>query len=203
MTAELPVVWFRSREGGMGRLTWSINVSVDGYADHTVGTGVDDDLFGFFSGLLEDMDLVVFGRVTYQLMEAAWPNARNDPSSTKRALDFADKFSAIPKIVFSRTLDSAHWNNTRLMREDMVREMTRLREQRGKNILVDGISIAKELMRRGMIDEYWFVVHPIVSGKGKRLFDTTEKTTTLRLLDTKVFKSGVVALHYENNGDEA
>jgi len=186
----------------MRKLVWAINVSLDGFADHTVGIGVDDDLHGFFSDLLDDMDLVVFGRVTYQLMEAAWPNAHKDPNATKRTLEFAGKFNAIPKVVFSRTLDKAEWNNTRLVHEDMVNEVTRLKQRTGKNILLDGISVAQEFMRRGMIDEYWLVVHPIVAGKGKRLINDLNDSVILRLLDTKVFRSGTVVLHYENRGKE-
>jgi len=184
----------------MRKLIWAINVSVDGFADHTVGTGVDDDLYGFFRDLLDDMDLVVFGRVTYQLMEAAWPNARKDPNATRRTLEFADRFNAIPKVVFSRSLDRAEWNNTRIVHEDMVREVTRLKQQAGKNILVDGISVAQELLGHGMIDEFWFVVHPIVAGKGRRLIDALEDGARLRLLDTRVLGSGAVVLHYENGG---
>jgi len=186
----------------MRKLIWSINVSLDGFADHTVGIGVDDDLHSFFSDLLDDMDLVVFGRVTYQLMGAAWPNAREDPNATKHTLEFADKFNAIPKVVFSRTLGKVEWNNTRLVHEDMVNEVTKLKQHPGKNILLDGISVAQEFMRRGMIDEYWFVVHPIIAGKGRRLVDNLKDGTVLRLLDTKVLKSGAVVLHYENRGSE-
>lgn len=186
----------------MGKVIWSINVSLDGIADHTVGIGVDDDSFAFFANLLDDTAVVVFGRVTYQLMEVAWPNAHKAPNASKAMLEFADKFNAVPKVVFSRTLDKAEWNNTRLVHEDMVSEVARLKQQSSKDILVDGISLAQELMNHGMIDEYWFVVHPIVVGKGKRLFDNLKDRAILRLVNTKIFKSGVVVLHYEKTGSE-
>lgn len=182
----------------MSKLIWAINTSLDGFADHTVGVAVDDELFGFYGDLFDNTDLIVFGRVTYQLMQSAWSNARELRGATERMIEFADKFSAIPKVVFSRTLDSAGWNNTRLLHEDMVKTVMTLKRQPGRNILVDGISIAQQFMKLGMIDEYWFVVHPFAAGKGRRLVENIGDGTVLKLLDTKTLKSGAVVLHYEN-----
>jgi dihydrofolate reductase len=182
----------------MSRLVWSINVSLDGVADHTVGVGVGDESYAFFSDLLDHTELVVLGRVTYQLMEAAWPNAQKDPRATKRAIEFAEKFNAIPKMVFSRTLEKADWNNTRLVRGDIVTEVARLKQELSKNILLDGLAVAQEFVRRRMIDEYWFVVHPILAGKGRRVFDNLNDGPILRFVNAIAFGSGAVALHYEN-----
>ena len=178
------------------KLVFSINVTLDGVADHTVAI-VDDELHEFFSGVLDNTGIMLFGRVTYQLMESYWPHAHRDPKATKSILDFADKFNAIPKIVFSRTLQRADWNNTRLIRDNMVEEVIRLKQQSGKDISIGSISIAQEFMRRGLIDEYWLLVHPVVVGRGRRLFDGLRDRVNLKLIDTKTLKSGVVALHYQ------
>ena len=183
----------------MSKLILSINMTLDGFADHTdFAAAVDDELLGFFSDLLDSTDIVLFGRVTYQLMESYWPHAHQDPKATKSMLDFADRYNAISKIVFSRTLQKAGWNNSRLVRDNMVEEVVRLKELPGKNLLLDGINISQEFMRRGLIDEYRLAVHPVVVGTGRRLFDNLNERINLRLVDTKVFKSGVVVLHYLN-----
>jgi dihydrofolate reductase len=104
----------------MGRLILSINMSLDGFADHTLfAATADDELHDFFSGLLDVTDIALFGRVTYQLMEEYWPRAHEDPRATRSTLDFADKLNAIPKVVFSRTLQKAEWNNARLSTTNM------------------------------------------------------------------------------------
>jgi dihydrofolate reductase len=178
------------------KLILAINVSLDGFADHTVAVAADDELHTFFSGLLDEIDIELFGRVTYQLMEGYWPVAHQDPEATKGMLDFADKFNAVPKVVFSRTLDRAGWNNSRVVRDDMVEEVIRLKKEPGRSLSVGGISVSQELMRRGLIDEYWLVVQPVVAGEGRRLFDRLDGSIRLKLADTRVFASGAVALHY-------
>jgi dihydrofolate reductase len=181
----------------MGRLILSINMSLDGFADHTLfAATADDELHDFFSGLLDVTDIALFGRVTYQLMEEYWPRAHEDPRATRSMLDFADKFNAIPKVVFSRTLQKAEWNNARLSTTDMVHEVASLKLRSSRNISSGGINISQQFMRLGLIDEYWLVVHPVVVGKGKRLFDGLSEKIDLKLVDTKVFKSDVVVLHY-------
>ncbi len=180
----------------MRKLVLAINVSLDGFADHTVAVAPDDELHRFFGRLLDDTDVALFGRVTYQLMENYWPHAHEDPRATEGMLEFADKFNSIPKIVFSRSLQKAEWQNTRLVKTDAVEEVARLSRQSGGNISLGGISFTKEFMRRGMIDEYWLVVQPVVCGSGRRLFEGGVSRFGLRLVETEVFKSGVVALHY-------
>jgi dihydrofolate reductase len=180
----------------MGKLVFAINVSLDGFADHTVAVGADDEMHLFFSDLLDETDLALFGRVTYQLMESYWPHAHEDPKMTKGELEFADKFNAVPKVVFSRTLQKANWNNTRLVRENMVEEVVKLKGQTRKNISLGGISISQELIRLGIVDEFWIVLHPVLVGRGRRLFDGLNSGTNLKLMDSRTFRLGVVALHY-------
>jgi dihydrofolate reductase len=186
----------------MRKLILSINVSLDGFADHTVTVAPDDELHDFYSGLLDVTDVALFGRVTYQLMESYWPHAHEDPKATRGMLDFADRFNAISKIVFSRTLKNADWNNTRLVKEHMVEKVIQLKKQPGRSISLGGINISQELIKLGMVDEYWLAVQPVVVGKGKRLFDNLDRKVNLELVDTREFGSGVVVLHYVKGRDE-
>ncbi len=180
------------------KVIFAINVTVDGYADHTV-TIADDELHDFYANLLDNVDTLLFGRVTYQLMESYWPSAHNDPQATKSMIKFADKFNAIPKIVFSRTLQKTDWNNTRIVRDNVIEEVVKLKQRPGKNISVGGITVFQEIMRHGLIDEYWLAVQPLIWKKGKRLFPDVNEKNNLKLIDTKKFKSGVVVLHYRKD----
>lgn len=174
---------------------FSINVSLDGFADHTVAIA-DDELHGFYTDQLDSIDTILFGRVTYQLFESYWPHAHEDPESTKSIVAFANKINTIPKIVFSKTLQNADWKNTRLVKDNMVEEVSKLKQGTGKNLSVGGLSIAQTFMKLSLIDEYWFLVQPIIVGKGRHLFDGVNDRLDLKLADTKTFHSGVVVLHY-------
>jgi len=174
-----------------------MNLSLDGCADHRVAIA-DDELHDFASKLLNNVDILLFGRVTYELMESYWPHAHEDPNATASMIRFARKINAMPKIVFSETLKKAEWNNTTLVRNSPVEEVIKLKRESGKALSVGGISICQELMRHRLIDEYWILVQPVIWGKGRRLFDeSNEEKTMLKLIDTKTFKSGVVVLHYQ------
>lgn len=182
------------------KVTFAINVTLDGYTDHTVGI-VDNELHDFFTRQLDDADLLLFGRVTFQMMESYWPHAESDSESTESEKMFAQKFNALPKIVFSQTIQKTEWNNSRIMRGNLVEEVLKLKKQPGKDISAGSISIFQELMRHNLIDEYWLVVHPLLCKKGKHLFDGINNTINLTLVDTKTFASGVVVLHYLKNNE--
>jgi len=178
------------------KIIWAINVTLDGFADHTAVIA-DDELHYFFADLLKTVDIELFGRKTYDLLESFWPTAAEDPLITKGMIEFADKINSMPKIVFSKTLEKAEWNNTRLVKEDAIGEVLKLKRQEGKNLSIGGISLANNLIKQGLIDEYWLVVQPIILGSGKRLFENLNKIINLKLVDKQIFNSGVVALHYE------
>lgn len=180
----------------MRKLVMSMNVSLDGYADHTIAIA-DDELHEFATNLLKNVDIILFGRVTYQLMESYWPIAPSDPKATNSIIQFAHKINKMPKIVFSRTLEKVEWNNTSIVRENIVEEVIKMKRESGKNLSIGGISVSQELMRAGLIDEYWILVQPIIWGKGKRLFDCLTEKIMLKLVETMIFKSGVVVLHYQ------
>ena len=129
----------------MRKLIYAINITLDGCVDHTKGIG-DDEILEHYSQLLREVDLQVFGRKTYQLMVPYWPDVAKDPSETKASIEFARTFDSINKIVFSRSLDSAEDRNTRIVRGSLQDEMLRLKQERGKNILVGGVDIPSQLI---------------------------------------------------------
>ena len=180
----------------MRNVVFAINITVDGCCGHESGV-VDDELHEYFTGLLRDSDIEIFGRNTYHLMYPYWHDVATDQSGSKVTNEFARTFDAIPKIVFSTTLKSVEWNNTTLLRSNLQEEIAKLKQQPGKNISVGGLNIAAQLAQSGLIDEYRFLIHPIVAGKGPRLFESG-KNLTLELIGSKTFRSGVVELHYKN-----
>ncbi len=179
----------------MRKLIFSMNISLDGVADHTVAIA-DDELHEFATHLLETVDTVLFGRVTYQLFESYWPVAHEDPQATRSELAFADRINAIPKVVFSKTLQQAGWNNTQLVKGDAVKEVMKLKQGTGGSLSLGGISLIQTFMKLKLIDEYWLLVQPVIWGKGRRLFEGVSDRLDLKLVDSLTFKSGVVVLHY-------
>jgi|SRR5215469_7950325 len=181
----------------MRNVIFAINTTLDGCVDHTKQT-VDDEKLEYFTHLMRDVDLQVFGRKTYQLMVPYWPEVAKNQSSTKADMDFARAFDSINKIVFSRSLDSAEDKNTRIVRTNLGDEILRLKQEQGKNILVGGVSIPSQLMELGLVDEYLFVVGPVLAGEGRRLLEgvSLRERLRLKLVESKIFKSGCVALRY-------
>jgi len=180
----------------MRKVIFAFNNTIDGYADHTTGIA-DNELHDFFTNLLNEADVVLMGRKTYQLMESFWPAAYDDPRSTKSMLRFADKYNPIKKVIFSKTLTEVKWENSQLAYKDIPGIVAELKKQKGKNILAGSLSIASQLLKLYLIDEFWFVVHPIIAGKGIQLLEGFDERRDLELIDMKKFKSGAVALHYQ------
>ena len=181
----------------MKKLIFAINTTLDGCVDHTKQT-VDDETLEYFTHLLRDVDLQVFGRKTYQLMVPYWPEVAKDQSASKADKEFALAFDSINKIVFSRSLDSAEDKNTRILRTNLRDEILKLKQEQGKSILVGGVDIPSQLIELGLIDEYRFVVGPTIAGEGRRLLEgiSLRERLRLKLVDSKIFKSGCVALRY-------
>lgn len=178
--------------GIMGKLILSINMSLDGFADHTVAVA-DEEMHDFWTKQLDSVGIELFGRVVYELMEY-WHTAKTDPDATKSMLRFAEKFIAKPKVIFSRTLKAGR-DNERFVGSDPFEEVMRLKKQPGKDMSITGISLAGEFMKKGLIDEYLIMIHPVVVGKGRRLFDGIENLK-LKLLSTTSLRSGAVAHRY-------
>ena len=181
----------------MRNLIFAINITLDGCVDHTK-TIADDELLDHYTQLTREADLQVFGRKTYQLMVPYWPEVAKDPAETRASVEFAKAFVSINKIVFSRSLDSAGDSNTRIVRGNLHDEILKLKQESGKNILVGGVDIPSQLIELGLVDEYRFLVQPIVAGEGRRLLEdvSLRERLQLKLVESKNLKSGCVALRY-------
>jgi dihydrofolate reductase len=155
---------------------------------------VDDDFNEFAIEQLNNASLLIFGRVTYELMASYWPAEgaiADDPV-------IASKMNSLPKIVFSETLKKAEWNNTRLVKDDPVKECRRLKDKYDKDIYVFGsANLAAELKHEGVIDEYRIIISPIILGNGNPLFKPSRNKLKLKLIRTKTFRNGNVLLCYE------
>ena len=184
----------------MRKVVFAINITTDGYCSHT-DMIADDELHQYFTGVLRNAGVLLFGRITYQLMVPYWPDVAKTQSETAVTNEFARVFNLLDKVVFSTTLKHVEGNNTRIVRGNVAEEVLALKQQSGRDIGVGSLSIASQLSQRGLIDEYHFVVHPVVAGKGPRLFETAEMQDRLRLdfTGSKTFGSGVVALQYRKH----
>lgn len=186
----------------MRKLIFGINITMDGCCDHTKADA-NEEVHEYFTQLLRDADTLVYGRKTYELMVPFWPDfAKNHSGADKSMDDFAQAFNAIKKIVVvSRSLDETEEGNTKIIRADLREEILKLKQEEGKNISTGGVDVPSQLMQLGLIDEYHIVVHPIIAGEGRRLWDNISMTEQLRLklVESKVFKSGHVALRYLKN----
>jgi dihydrofolate reductase len=183
----------------MRNLIYAINLTIDGCCDHTKMIA-DGEMHEYHTRLVRDADLLVYGRKTYQLMVPFWPDvAKNHSGETKALNEFAQAFDSINKIiVFSRTLDRAEGRNTRIVRTNLQDEILKLKQEQGKNILTGGADIPSQLIQLGLVDEYHIVVHPVVAGEGRRLLEgiRLQEKLQLKLVESKTFKSGCIALHY-------
>jgi dihydrofolate reductase len=181
----------------MRNVIYAINVTLDGCCDHTKGMA-DEELLEHYTRFLREVDLLVYGRKTYQLMVPYWPDIAKSHAETKAENDFADTFDSINKVVFSRSLKSAEGKNTRIVRTDLRDEILKLKQEPGKSISTGGVDIPSQLIELGLVDEYHVVVLPIVAGAGRRLLEDVNlpQKLQLKLVDSKIFKSGCVALRY-------
>jgi len=179
----------------MRKLIAGINMTLDGYCDHTA-VNPDDQIHWHYNEVLKNADAVLYGRITYQLMEY-WPTVIENPTGIKAIDEFAVTIDNIEKVVFSRTLKSVTWRNSRLATRSLEDEVKYLKQQPGREILVGSPSLIISLMKLNLVDEYQFCVHPIVVGKGMPLFKNIEDKIMLKLLRTKIFDSGAVIFYYE------
>jgi dihydrofolate reductase len=183
----------------MRNLIYAINTTLDGVVDHTKFRP-DEATFDYFVHLTRDAGTFLYGRKTYQLMVPYWPDIAKAPSEqTKADYEFAQAFVAVDNIVvFSRSLEKVEEKNTRIIRTNLHDEILKLKQEQGKNILVGGVDIPSQLAALGLIDEYRFIVHPIVVGEGRRLFEgiNLQEKLQLKLVESTAFKSGTVVLRY-------
>jgi dihydrofolate reductase len=179
----------------MQPLRYSINVTLDGCCDHRV-IPADEELHRHHVGNLDRADALLFGRVTYQMMEAAW----RSPAPTGARPDWTEPFArtidAAKKYVVSSTLDRVDWN-AELVRGDLGEAVQQLKQEPGKGLFVGGVKLPLALTELGLIDEYEFVVQPRLAGHGPSLFAGLSKHVDLKLVSRQEFGSGAVAMRYE------
>jgi dihydrofolate reductase len=181
----------------MRKLIYAINITLDGCCDHTKAL-VDEEVLEYYTRLVREADLSVYGRKTYQLMVPYWPDIAKSHSEMKAENEFADAFDSMSRVVFSRSLESAE-AKTRIVRTNLKDEIVKLKQQPGKNILTGGVAIPSQLIELGLVDEFRFVIQPIIAGEGIRLMEgiSLPEKFRLKLVESKFFKSsGCVALHY-------
>jgi dihydrofolate reductase len=181
----------------MRNVIFAINTTLDGCCDHTKQS-VDEEKLEYFTQLTREADLQIFGRKTWQMMVPYWPDVLKDPSATKADTEFARAFESTRKIVFSRSLGSTEDKHTRIVHGNLRDEILRLKQDTGKNILSGGVDIPSQLIELGLVDEFRFVIGPIVAGEGRRLLQgvSLPQRLQLKLVESKIFKSGSVALRY-------
>jgi len=179
----------------MRKLIAAINMTLDGFCDHTAMTP-DDEILQHYAELLNKTDIVLYGRITYQLMEF-WRTLAENPSGEKSMDDFAIVMDKTPKIVFSHTLKNVDWDSAELANRDLEEEVSELKKQPGKDILVGSRSIIMQLMKRNLIDEFQLCIHPVVAGGGLPLFENINDRSVLKLVKSKTFSGGAVVLYYE------
>ncbi len=180
----------------MRKLIASINMTLDGFCDHTAVIA-DDELHQHYNELLSNAGTLLYGRITYQLMESYWPSVVKNPTGNKPEDEFAVLIDNVSKIVYSRTLKNVDWKNTELKKEVVKEEVLELKQQEGKNIFVGSPSLIVTLTKLDLIDEYQICVHPVIIGKGLPLFKNINERISLKLLKTKTLGSGAVTLYYE------
>ncbi len=177
----------------MRKVFWQMMVSLDGFMEgpnreldwHVV----DEDFARYVADMLSSIDAILLGRVTYQLFADYWPSS-TDPE--------ARMMNELPKIVFSRTLQKVEWKNSRLVKENIAEEIARLKRQPGKDLAIFGSAdLASTFMRLGLIDEYRIFVNPVVLGSATPMFKDIKDKAALKLLKTKMLRSGVVILYYQ------
>ncbi len=181
----------------MRKLIFAINITLDGCVDHTKQF-VDEEKLEYFTQLTRGADLQIFGRKTYELMVPYWPEVAKNPSAAKADAEFARAFDSVNKIVFSRSFDIAEDRKTRIVHTNLREEILKLKQEPGKDILVGGVDVPSQLIELGLIDEYRFVIGPTIAGKGRRLLEgvSLQGRLQLKLAESKIFKSGCVALRY-------
>jgi dihydrofolate reductase len=179
----------------MRKVIAAINMTIDGFCDHTAGIA-DDELHQHYNDLLKNAGALLYGRTTYQLMESYWPTLVRNPSGNKPEDDFAVLIDNIPKIVFSHTLKKVDWKNAKLATKNIEDEIQDLKQQPGKDIFVGSPSLIATCTKLNLLDEYQLCIHPVILGKGLPLFKDINDKSVLQLINTKSFQSGAIVLTY-------
>lgn len=181
-----------------------MHTSLDGFVAGSNGEmdwiSVNDEIFDFVPCLTDQADMALYGRVTYEMMQSYWPTAGEEPNASKHDKEHSVWYNNVSKIVLSTTMSDDGLDNTIVIRDQIAENIHRIKNQDGKNILIFGSPRASNsLLGLNLIDEFWLFVNPILLGHGIPLFTADIDTTRLRLIESKTFSCGVIALHYETD----
>ena len=180
----------------MRKLIATINMTLDGFCDHTSGIA-DDEIHEHYNELLSSAGTLVYGRITYQLMENHWPGVVKNPTGNKATDRFAVIIDGIDKVVFSRSLKNVEWETARVAKRELKEEILALKQQPGKDILVGSPGLIVQCTNLHLVDEFQLCVQPIIEGKGLQLFKNINDRVDLKLLKTKTLNSsGSVVFYY-------
>jgi dihydrofolate reductase len=179
----------------MRKVIASMNMTLDGFCNHTASV-VTDELHEYFNEEMRNTGAILYGRITYQLMEEAFPALVKNPSGDKPIDEFAVLMDNMPKLVFSKTLNSLTWESATLAKGNLDEEVFNLKQQPGKHIMVGSPSLIAQLTQHNLIDEYRLCIHPIILGSGLVLFKNIQHRIDLGLIKTHALHSGVVVYHY-------
>jgi Dihydrofolate reductase len=183
------------RQKDMKKVIAAINMTIDGFCDHTSGVP-DEEIHRHYADLLRTAGTALYGRITYQLMEY-WRTVLENPTGDKVIDDFAVVIDNTPKLVFSRTLKNVDWESAKLANRDLEKEVLDLKQQPGNDVFVCSPSLIVALTKLKLIDEYQLCIHPVIAGSGLPLFKNISEKITLKLVNTKTFGGGAVILYYE------
>ncbi|MEO6539574.1 MAG: dihydrofolate reductase family protein [Ferruginibacter sp.] len=188
----------------MRNLIFFMHTSLDGFVAGLNGEldwiKFDDDLFDFVGTMTAQADTALYGRVTYEMMQSYWPKAGEQPNATKHAIEHSGWYNKVSKVVLSKTIKETGLINTKVISDQLSDNINTLKQQGGKNILIFGSPGATQsLLKQGLIDAFWLFVNPIILGQGMPLFKDITGMTKLKLVESKTFACGVIALHYEKS----
>jgi len=183
-----------------------MHTSLDGFVGGPKGEmnwiKVDESIFDFVATMTEKADTALYGRVTYEMMQNYWPTADKQPNASKHDKEHAAWYRKVSKVVLSKTMKENGLENTKVFSDNLIENITKIKNENGNNILIFGSpSASHSLLSIGLIDEFWLFVNPVLLGEGIPLFKGIKETTKLNLVASKIFPCGVIALHYEKIQD--
>jgi dihydrofolate reductase len=187
----------------MRNLIFFMHTSLDGFVAGPNGEmnwiKLDEAMFDFVATMTKQADTALYGRVTYEMMQSYWPTAGDKPNASKHDKEHSTWYNKVSKVVLSKTMHEAGLHNTKVIGDKLPQKINQLKQQEGQNIIIFGSPGASQsLLNEGLIDEFWLFVNPIILGKGMPLFKDMTGTTTWKLVESKTFPCGVIALHYES-----
>jgi dihydrofolate reductase len=185
----------------MKKLVLFMHISLDGFVAGPNGEmdwiHVDEQIFDYVVKLTDQTDIAMYGRKTYQMMDSYWPNAGSKLNASKHDIEHSRWYNRVQKVVISNSLKGKDTFDTKIIGENLIKQVQELKQQDGKNIMIFGSPTASHtLMQYNLIDEYWLFLNPILLGSGIPIFKNINEITQFNLIESKVFASGVVELHY-------